>query len=100
MVNIEFDGNVIFLTLGFIFFFIMYSKYRNQAARHKHELETKKTMDNLRSVDNYITRRTGLRNSRMTGANNTSVSGQGIGESLLNAIANQTGIGAKDNNKE
>ena len=100
MVNIEFEGNVIFLTLGFIFFFIMYSKYRNQAARHKHELETKKTMDNLRSVDNYITRRTGLRNSRMTGANNTSVSGQGIGESLLNAIANQTGIGAKDNNKE
>lgn len=100
MVNIEFDGNVIFLTLGFIFFFIMYSKYRNQAARHKHELETKKTMDNLRSVDNYITRRTGLRNSRMTGANNTSVSGQGIGESLLNAIANQTGIGAEDNNKE
>lgn len=100
MVNIEFDGNVIFLTLGFIFFFIMYSKYRNQAARHKHELETKKTMDNLRSVDNYVTRRTGLRNSRMTGANNTSVSGQGIGESLLNAIANQTGIGAEDNNKE
>lgn len=100
MVNIEFEGNVIFLTLGFIFFFIMYSKYRNQAARHKHELETKKTMDNLRSVDNYITRRTGLRNSRMTGANNTSVSGQGIGESLLNAIANQTGIGVEDNNKE
>lgn len=100
MVNIEFDGNVILLTLGFIFFFIMYSKYRNQAARHKHELETKKTMDNLRSVDNYVTRRTGLRNSRMTGANNTSVSGQGIGESLLNAIANQTGIGAEDNNKE
>lgn len=100
MINIEFDGNVIFLTLGFIFFFIMYSKYRNQAARHKHELETKKTMDNLRSVDNYVTRRTGLRNSRMTGANNTSVSGQGIGESLLNAIANQTGIGAEDNNKE
>lgn len=100
MVNIEFDGNVIFLTLGFIFFFIMYSKYRNQAARHKHELETKKTMDNLRSVDNYITRRTGLRNSRMTGANNTSVSGQGIGESLLNAIVNQTGIGIEDNNKE
>lgn len=100
MINIEFDGNVIFLTLGFIFFFIMYSKYRNQAARHKHELETKKTMDNLRSVDNYVTRRTGLRNSRMTGANNTSVSGQGIGESLLNAIANQTCIGAEDNNKE
>lgn len=98
MINIEFEGNVILLSIGFIFFFIMYSKYRNQQARHKHELETKKTMNNLRCVDNYVTRRTGLRNARIEGANNTSVSGQGLGENLLNAIANQTGIGTGVNN--
>lgn len=100
MVNIEFDGNIILLSIGFIYFFIMFSKYRNQTARHNHELETKKTMNNLRKVDNYVKRRTGLRRARMEGANNTSVSGQGIGENLLNAIVNQTGIGIGDNSNK
>lgn len=100
MINIEFDGNIIFLSVGFIYFFVMFSKYRNQGARHKHELETKKTMSNLRCVDNYVKRRTGLRNSRMQGANNTSVAGATMSENLLNQLANQTGIGTGDDNKK
>lgn len=101
MINLEFDGRVILLSIGFVFFFLMYSKYRNQAARHKHELETKKTMNNLRREDNYITRRTGLRNAHMEGANNTSVSNQGFGENLLNALASQTNLlNENDSNKQ
>jgi hypothetical protein len=63
------------LTIGFIFYGIMYARYRNKGARHYHEKETKATMDNLRKADNFVTKRTGLSNARMAGANNTSVSG-------------------------
>ena len=65
----------IFLFCGFIYYLIMYSRYRNSGARHAHEKETKKNVTNLRKVDNLIKRRKGLRNSRMDGANNTSVNG-------------------------
>jgi len=65
----------VFLTLGFIFYALMYMRYRNKGARHYHEKETKSTMDNLRKEDVFVTTRTGLRKSRMEGANNTSVRG-------------------------
>jgi len=78
------DGNVgwLFLTLGFVFYGIMYARYRNRGARHRHETETKSTMDNLRKKDNLVSRKTGLTKSRMVGANNTSVKGQSGIESL------------------
>ena len=63
------------LATGFIYFFIMYSRYRNSGARHAHEVETKKNLTNLRKLDNLIKRRKGLRNSHMDGANNRSVRG-------------------------
>jgi hypothetical protein len=64
-----------FLTLGFIYYAFIYAKYRNKSARHYHEKETKATIDNLRKKDTFITKRTKLKNSRMDGANNTSVKG-------------------------
>ena len=63
----------------------MYSRYRNKGARHKHELETKNTLSNLRRDDSYVTRRTGLSNSRMIGANNTMVNGSNK-NSVINMI--------------
>jgi len=69
------DYSWLFLTLGFIFYGVMYIRYRNQNARHYHEIETKSTMDNLRKEDHFVTKRTGLKNARMAGANNTSVKG-------------------------
>lgn len=85
MLFVDFDYNWLFLTLGFIFYFIMYSRYRNKGARHKHELETKNTLFNLRRGDSYVTRRTGLSNSRMIGANNTMVNGNNK-NSVMNMI--------------
>ena len=67
----------IFLLAGFIYYFIIYSKYRNQGARHGHEKETKHNVTNIRTVDEFIRKRTGLSNSRMEGANNTKVAGIG-----------------------
>ena len=70
------DGEDLFLlTLGFIFFFIMRSRYRNKDARHTHELETEKEMSNLLSEDNFVEHRKRLSNERMKGANNDKVNG-------------------------
>ena len=64
-----------FLTLGFIYYGLMYMRYRNKGARHYHEKETKSTMDNLQKKDDFITTRTGLKKVRMEGANNRAVRG-------------------------
>ena len=65
----------LFLLSGIIYFWAMYSKYRNSGARHYHETETKTNMTNLREYDNLVKRKTRLRNAVMEGANNTKISG-------------------------
>lgn len=84
----NFKFRFIFLLIGIIYFFIMYMKYRNVDARHHHETETNKKMFNLRKVDKLIKRQTGLTNSRMNGANNKRVSGQGITGMVFDSINN------------
>lgn len=80
-VTIEYEGENgtehpwIFLTIGIVFFLVMYFRYRNSGARHNYETETKKTMSNLRKVDDFIKTEKGLSNPRMAGANNTSLEG-------------------------
>lgn len=84
----DFKYKWLFLIAGIIYFFAMYTRYRNQDARHYHEKETEKEMKNLRTVDELIRRETGLTNSRMEGANNTKVTGQNISEQVLGVIKN------------
>ncbi|MDR2584611.1 MAG: hypothetical protein LBC84_00060 [Prevotellaceae bacterium] len=69
------DFSWISLTAGFVYYGIMYARYRNKGARHHHEKETKSTTDNMRKVDDFVKRRTGLSNAKIKGANNTSVRG-------------------------
>ena len=69
------DYSWLLLTLGFVYYGFIYMKYRNKGARHLHEKETKSTISNLRKKDEFVTKRTGLRNKSMEGANNTSVRG-------------------------
>ena len=76
----------VLLATGFIYYFIMYSKYRNSGARHSHEVETKRKVTNLRKLDNLIRRRKGLRNSRMEGANNRSVRGGNAKKNILDNL--------------
>ena len=71
----DFEYSWLFLTIGFIYFFVIMTSYRNQNARHKHETETKKTISNLKNTDQFIQSRKRLTNGRMTGANNTRVNG-------------------------
>lgn len=76
----------LFLLTGFIYFFIMYGRYRNADARHHHEIETKSTMYNLKTTDTLIRREKGLSNSKITGMNNTKINGQNMGEKLIKRI--------------
>lgn len=82
----DFDGSWLLLTVGVIFFFIMYGRYRNSGARHTYETETEKEVTNLREVDTYIKRRTGLSNYYMEGANNTNVEGATSQSKLLKRL--------------
>ena len=75
MLFVDFDYNWLFLLLGVIYFIIIYTRYRNDNARHKYEVETKKEISNLKEEDKLISRRTKLTNSYMVGANNTSIRG-------------------------
>ena len=84
----DFKYRFIFLLAGIIYFFINYNRYRNSDARHHHETETKKNMFNLRKVDNLIKHEKGLSNSKITGANNTKVSGKGFSETVMDTFNN------------
>ena len=69
------DWPWMFLLAGFVYFAIIYGKYRNKGARHSHERETKTNLTNLRKVDNFVKHEKGLRDSSMKNANNKRVSG-------------------------
>lgn len=84
MLLVDWDYRWAFLLLGFIYFFMMYSRYRNSGARHNYEKDTKTNMTNLRKVDNFIRSERKLSNSRMDGANNTRVNGKM--NNMFNAI--------------
>ena len=78
MILIDFDYNWIFLILGIIYFFLMYTRYRNANAKHKYEKDTKTQMSNLRKDDNFIKSKKRLTNSIMDGANNKRVNNSAI----------------------
>lgn len=82
----DFDYEWIFLLSGFIYFFVMYLRYRNSNARHHHETETKRNIFNLRKRDNFIRHENGLTNSKINGANNKKISNLKMSESVLNSL--------------
>lgn len=92
MLFVDSEYSAAFLLVGFIFFFVMYSKYRNQSARHKYELETKRKISNVKVEDKLVKRRTELTNPKIIGANNKSVKSKGLGSQVLNDIANQNTV--------
>ena len=63
-------------TSGFIYYGAIYAKYRNKGARHFHEKETEAKIDNMRTFDDFVERRTGLRNAKMKGAHSSSIMGR------------------------
>ena len=86
------DDNVIFLALllaGFIFYGIMYARYRNKSARHVYEKETKKEITNLVKVDELIKHEKGLSNASMKGRNDDKLEGESIKVSKVEKIVKE-----------
>ena len=61
---------------GLIFYSTQTSKYRNKAARHSYEKETKHEITNLKENDKLLEHKEGLNNQTMQGANNKSIKGE------------------------
>lgn len=92
MMSIDFDYNWLFLLSGIIYFLFIYAKYRNSNARHKYETETQKEVNNLRKVDTYVGHITGVTNSKIAGANNTTISSESATNKVLNSITENNSI--------
>ena len=86
-VSIEFEYSYLFLSIGVIYFIVMYIRYRNSNARHKYETDTKTEVSNLKTLDDFVQKKTGLSNSKIEGANNKSVSMQSVGDVFLDAVS-------------
>lgn len=72
------EGDIRFLGLillfsGFVFYAIVYLRYRNTDKRHRHESETEATMLDVQASDQHINTLTGVSNARLRGANNREV---------------------------
>ena len=76
---------VCLLLSGFVYYAIMYARYRNQNARHTYETDTKTNMSNLRKTDNFIQSKKGLTNAYMNGANNKNVNGMTSSKRIIEA---------------
>ena len=89
MMCFDFDYNWLFLLSGFVYFIIMFMRYRNSDARHTYETDTKTNMSNLRKVDNFIQSKKGLTNATMNGANNKAVNGQTMSSKVFDSLSSQ-----------
>lgn len=85
---IDFKADWILLLLGFIYFAIMFLRYRNLNARHHYETETKKNISNVKRSDGFIRSERNLSNSKIQGVNNNSVTNFGNAESIVDNLSN------------
>ena len=75
---------------GFIFYGVMYFRYRNSNARHVYENETKKQVLNMVESDTLVEHKKRLSNSSMEGANYKKLDGE--------TISKNSDLGNKINN--
>lgn len=84
--NSDSNGGILpllFLLSGFVFYGVMYRKYRNVDKRFHYETSTQTEKLNMQQADELIESLTDLRNARIQGANNESVAGAGGLMSLM-----------------
>ncbi len=79
-------GLVLFLS-GFAFYGFVYLRYRNSDKHHNYESETEARMVDVRAADQQVDTKTGVKNSRMKGANNHELRGRN-GDNGLSGVVN------------
>lgn len=95
------DGDIgsiglLFFLSGFVFYGLMYVRYRNIDKRHMHARETEATMANVRAADDFQGKRTGMSNKHIKGGNERQIEGAqgtaGVANVLGSAMSN-TSVG-------
>ncbi len=80
LINPIFDDdkpyNWILLVAGFVFYFVMYSRYRNAGASYSYESKTKFTVSNLKTMDVFVEKKKRLKNARIKDENSSAVRGK------------------------
>lgn len=61
--------SLLLMSVGALYFFIIYSRYRSTSARHDYEAVTKRKIANLQKSDEFLKHRKGLRKSKIEGEN-------------------------------
>lgn len=87
---------LLFFLSGFVFYGLMFLRYRNTNKRHMHAKETEATTDNMQVADNYRGERKRLKNKRIDGANERQVEGAqstGMVSTLLNGAVGSSSWG-------
>ena len=82
------DNGLFFLLLllsGFVYYGIMYSRYRNKGARHTYEKETKRDMYDLKSTDDLLEHLKGLNDPFIKGCNDSKLEGDIVDKALFSA---------------
>ena len=65
-------------TTGFIYYRVIFNRYRNENARHTYEKETKTSVELLAKDDIYVKMATNLKSEKIAGQNNTRIDGDKI----------------------
>ncbi len=91
----------ILLAAGFVFYAVIYSRYRNANARHRHETETKNTVKDMKATDTFFEKRRGLRSSSISGRNDRFVgaSGNAKAPTGLNKVAERIATTVNESEK-
>lgn len=80
LINPIFDDdepyNWILLIAGIVFYFVMYSRYRNAGASYSYESKTKFTVSNLKTMDVFVEKKKKLKNARIKDENSSEVRGK------------------------
>lgn len=87
---------LLFFAAGFVFYAVMYLRYRNTDKRYQHESRTRTVTHDMRARDEKVRSLKGLKNSRMRGANHRSVKGalnSGGGAAKLMSALGRHGTG-------
>ncbi|MFV0479014.1 MAG: TFIIB-type zinc ribbon-containing protein [Anaerorhabdus sp.] len=94
---IDQDAGWIVMTIGFIYYALIYARYRNSNVRHYHEKETKKEVKDVQGEDHFLSHRYRLRSSKIQGANNHDVKGasgkRGLSTQILESLDGQNDDG-------
>lgn len=63
------------LVAGFLYYTMIFLRYRNTDAKHHHESETKREVSNLVVADEFVTSKNHVQNATIVGSNNMRVDG-------------------------